>query len=247
MVEEPITLQEVTEVTAPTSAQDEFQRLPAVCAATAPTSVSFTAASTEVEHILLIDPTSASADKHDTSLSLISSTVSVEDGYVPPSHERLFCGGKPCEHELQIVDLRRRLNSALKKVRQMEKKMETLEKDPRTFLSSDQIRSVENTDSRANRWDEATVLKALKARLACGRGGYEFVKEHLMPLPSERTLQRKIENVKFGPGMLKELLPALKVKLEQMRPQERRCAVLLDEMQLTPGPGQALEALWHRS
>lgn len=47
------------------------------------------------------------------------------------------------------------------------------------------------------------MLKALKARLACGRGGYDFVKENLIPLPSERTLQRKIENVKFGPGIIR--------------------------------------------
>lgn len=34
---------------------------------------------------------------------------------------------------------------------------------------------------------------------------------------------------------MEELLPALKVKLDQMRPEERRCALLVDEMQLTPG------------
>lgn len=36
-------------------------------------------------------------------------------------------------------------------------------------------------------------------------------------------------------GILEELLPALKVKLEQMRQEERHCAVLVDEMQLTSG------------
>lgn len=36
-------------------------------------------------------------------------------------------------------------------------------------------------------------------------------------------------------GILEELLPALKSKLEMMRPEERHCALLVDEMQLTPG------------
>ncbi|KAH9378475.1 hypothetical protein HPB48_005684 [Haemaphysalis longicornis] len=36
-------------------------------------------------------------------------------------------------------------------------------------------------------------------------------------------------------GILEELLPALKTKLETMRPEERHCALLVDEMQPTPG------------
>ncbi|KAG0423649.1 hypothetical protein HPB47_000594, partial [Ixodes persulcatus] len=76
---------------------------------------------------------------------------------------------------------------------------------------------------------------ALRIRLAYGTRGYELHKDEVVLFPSERTLQRRIEEVKFEPGILEELLPALKSKLETMRPQGKHCARLLDEMQVTAG------------
>ncbi|XP_064460410.1 uncharacterized protein LOC135370558 [Ornithodoros turicata] len=137
----------------------------------------------------------------DGSLEMPSSSVLVDSeemlpgcsnaSDIPPSQERLYCGGKPCEHEFLIADLKRRLNVSQKRVRQLEQKLGALEKDPRTCLAPDQLRSMENSDARANRWDDATILKALKTRLACGRGGYEFVKDRLFATTVRKNLAKK--------------------------------------------------------
>lgn len=68
-------------------------------------------------------------------------------------------------------------------------------------LAPDQVLNVGHPDSRGNRWSDKTVQKALQVRLACGTRGYELLKDEVLPLPSERTLQRRIEDVKFEPGV----------------------------------------------
>ncbi|KAH7984666.1 hypothetical protein HPB52_023495 [Rhipicephalus sanguineus] len=56
-----------------------------------------------------------------------------------------------------------------------------------------------------------------------------------MPLPSERTLQRKIEGFKFAPGLLTEVMDLLKIKIGDLSQQERHAVLMLDEMQITKG------------
>ncbi|XP_040071216.2 uncharacterized protein LOC115326004 [Ixodes scapularis] len=88
---------------------------------------------------------------------------------------------------------------------------------------------------RGSKWSELTIQTALRARLACGSHGYNYVRENLVPFPSQRTLQSRIEKHKYLPGILEELFPALGEKAARMLPQERHAALLMDEMQITPG------------
>ncbi|KAG0430722.1 hypothetical protein HPB47_022435 [Ixodes persulcatus] len=60
---------------------------------------------------------------------------------------------------------------------------------------------VQNADKRGNRWSNQTVQKTLQVRLTCGSRGYKLLKDEVLPLPSERTLQRRIEVVKFEPDI----------------------------------------------
>lgn len=73
--------------------------------------------------------------------------------------------------------------------------------DPRGHLSKDQLVCIQNTDMRGNRWSEDTIKKALKIRLCCGRGGYTYLRESKsLPLPCERILLKRIEDIKFSAG-----------------------------------------------
>lgn len=56
-------------------------------------------------------------------------------------------------------------------------------------------------------------MKALKLKLSCRSQGYNVARELGMPLPSERTLQRKLEGFKFAPGLLFEVIDLLKIKV----------------------------------
>ncbi|XP_077488969.1 uncharacterized protein LOC144099493 isoform X2 [Amblyomma americanum] len=63
--------------------------------------------------------------------------------------------------------------------------------------------------------------------------GYSVARELGIPLPSERTLQRKIEGFKFVPGMLSEVIDLLRAKMGQLSGQECHAVLMYDEMQLT--------------
>ncbi|XP_040356776.2 uncharacterized protein LOC121046516 [Ixodes scapularis] len=137
------------------------------------------------------------------------------------------CNGDRCIHQASVAELLRKLDLAQKRIRKLEKELEAVLGSKLGNLAPDQVLCVKNRNAHGNRWSNKTVQKALQIRLACGTRGYELLKDEVIPLPSERTLQRRIEEVKFE--------PALKSKLETMRPQEKHCALLLDEMQVTAG------------
>ncbi|KAG0431605.1 hypothetical protein HPB47_021659 [Ixodes persulcatus] len=90
---------------------------------------------------------------------------------------------------------------------------------------------------RNHAWKELsgeTIQKTLKVRLACGTRGYD-VKELCTPLPSEHTLQRRLIDVKFLPGILHEVLQPLALKIEFMTEIKRHACLKVDEMSITPG------------
>lgn len=63
-----------------------------------------------------------------------------------------------------------------------------------------QVECIRRDGMRGGKWSDATVQMAMKLRCACGNKGYMCINENVVPLPSVRTLQRKIEHVKFKPG-----------------------------------------------
>ncbi|KAM7293384.1 uncharacterized protein ISCGN_026514 [Ixodes scapularis] len=138
-------------------------------------------------------------------------------------------------HEETISELRRKLDLANKKYLKLSRELQNLKDDCRGHLADDQILCMQQKDMRGNRWSGETTKRALQLRLACGHRGYNFLREGFLPLPAERTLQKRIEGVKFQTGLLRELLPAVECKVATMGPQERHCVLLMDEMQLTPG------------
>lgn len=87
---------------------------------------------------------------------------------------------------------------------------------------------------RGIKWSDETIMKAYKLRLTCGTTGYDVITEIGQPLPSQRTLQRRIEHLKFSPGILDEVLIAMKTKVDMMATEERHCAILIVEMTITP-------------
>lgn len=88
---------------------------------------------------------------------------------------------------------------------------------------------------RGRTWSGETIQKHLKVRLACDTRGYDVVKELCTPLPSERTLQRRLIDVKFLPDILHEVLQPLALKIEFMTEVERHACLMIDEMSIPPG------------
>lgn len=79
-------------------------------------------------------------------------------------------------------------------------------------------------------------MKAYKLRFACGNSGYQELLNQGYPLPSIRTLTRKLENLKFEPGLIDEVFDFLNIKISHFKKDtDKDCILILDEMCITSG------------
>ncbi|KAG8232011.1 hypothetical protein J437_LFUL011952 [Ladona fulva] len=109
-----------------------------------------------------------------------------------------------------------------------------LKQSIRSLFNEDQLNALGKTVRRGSTWCDETIQKALKLRLACGTNGYNLLLDSGYPLPSERTHRRRLENINFCPGVLKEIFPSLGRKVQLMSPLERHAVLMLDEMSIKP-------------
>ena len=63
------------------------------------------------------------------------------------------------------------------------------------FFNKDQIEAVQKKSTRGWNWSPQTIANALKLKNVCGIAGYEEILRQRFPMPSLRTLQRRISNL----------------------------------------------------
>jgi len=86
------------------------------------------------------------------------------------------------------------------------------------------------------KWTDATIKKALRLRHACGDNGYRELLNQSYPLPSPRTLRRRLECIPFKGGICDEVFNLLRDKVSNFSDERcNDCMVCVDEMSLTPG------------
>lgn len=73
-----------------------------------------------------------------------------------------------------------------------------------TIFNKDQMLALMNKKRICN-WSNETIQRSLKLNLACGVSGYNEILQQGIPLPSLRTLRRRLENCKFEPGISKQI------------------------------------------
>lgn len=112
-------------------------------------------------------------------------------------------------HKRRLSVCQRQKNAAVQEKNLLKRRVDQ-------FLGTDQLQCMERPTMRGTPWSTPTIEKGLKIRLTCGRRGYNIVQEIGTPLPSERTLQRHLENFKFSPGILHEILPSLSIKVSML-------------------------------
>ena len=98
------------------------------------------------------------------------------------------------------------------------------------ILNADQLKILTGEYKRMPVWSNKTIEKALRFQFTCGRTGYEELLHH-MPLPSLRTLRRRLQSVKFNSGILEEIFEFLKLKVACFKNDlDKHCMLVLDEM-----------------
>ncbi|XP_018300013.1 uncharacterized protein [Mycetomoellerius zeteki] len=135
-----------------------------------------------------------------------------------------------------------------------------LESAIKQIFTDNQIEAFMRRSSRIHTWSNNTIRKALRLKISCGsqlvinrRKKYEgrlksfeiimkmallvkAILTTLVPLPTERTLRRKLESIEFEEGISKDSFKLLADKVAQFQDiKERDCMLALDEMVIAPG------------
>eukprot|EP00096_Caligus_rogercresseyi_P012531 TRINITY_DN5285_c0_g1_i2.p1 TRINITY_DN5285_c0_g1~~TRINITY_DN5285_c0_g1_i2.p1 ORF type:complete len:295 (+),score=-32.37 TRINITY_DN5285_c0_g1_i2:189-1073(+) len=135
----------------------------------------------------------------------------------------------------------------LKEIRCQESKIHSLEKTIETlktklasyendslgkfrYANNDFLKNCKVKNTKGRHFSNESIKNALKLRIACGKSGYDIVREYL-PLPCERTLQKKrTEFSSFNDGILSEVLDMLKIKIGgTMSKIDTKASLTLDE------------------
>lgn len=103
------------------------------------------------------------------------------------------------------------------------------------LFTPDQIKKLETNQRRGARWSNEAISKGLQLKFACGGNGYTAVLDQGIPLPSNRTLMRRLQSLKFMPGILHEVFNILKQKIASFSTLNKNCTLCIDEMSIEPG------------
>ncbi|CAI6358976.1 unnamed protein product [Macrosiphum euphorbiae] len=81
-------------------------------------------------------------------------------------------------------------------------KYATFTKTLKSFLNDNQIASLSVKNKKGFKWSNASIKTALRLKFVCGSNGYEELLAQNNPLPSLRTIRRKLQKISFSSGIL---------------------------------------------
>lgn len=136
------------------------------------------------------------------------------------------------ELDQKVTEHKRKVNNLQKWNNVLLREKQNTAEGLQTVFTEDQIRALGRKSNCGSPWSSATIKKSLQLHFACGSTGYNLLLSQGQPLPAERTLRSHIQGIKFEPGVLCEVFDLMKCKVAALKPQERKCVLMLDEMQL---------------
>jgi len=145
---------------------------------------------------------------------------------------------KMVDYERQYKNSVAKMNIFKNRLQYVTKKLEMYENNTailNSVFNSDQIKAMNRKSTKFMKWPNCTITKALKLKFSCGNNGYKELIKQKTPLPSLRTLRRRIQNLKFEPGILHEVFKFLEIKIQTFKnDHEKECVLIMDEMAITP-------------
>lgn len=104
---------------------------------------------------------------------------------------------------------------------------------PKNVFNDDQIDMLERNLKKCSRWSNETIDKALRIKFSCGDIGYQELLKQNIPLPSMRTLSRKIEELNFDSGIQNDIFKLLEIKFSFVTNEhQRECVLVFDEINI---------------
>lgn len=134
------------------------------------------------------------------------------------------------------------MKKMLKKTKRKIKKLQTevhknrLSSNISNIFNKGQLCLLSGKYKKIPKWCNGSLIKAYKLKFAYGTTGYEELLKANFPLPSIRTLTRKLENLKFKSGIISEVFEFMKIKISGFEKEiDNDCTLVLDEMSITAG------------
>jgi len=117
--------------------------------------------------------------------------------------------------------------------RRLQEKLADIESGVSACLTKDQVRAVGNKSGRVKKWSKETLKKGLSISLLTSSTGYQVISKKFFPFPSDRTLRRKTEHVRFKPGILTEIFH-MTDSFKDMSEEDFNCVMGFDDMAIQP-------------
>lgn len=140
---------------------------------------------------------------------------------------------------IEIIRMRKTIKCLRNKIRTLECDCDNTDnhckykKAITVLFNEDQVTALINK-KRVKNWSNDTIQRALQLKFLCGVHGYEALIDQGIPLPSIRTLSRKLEELKFNPGICQDMLEFLKYKKSAfIDEKDVECGLVFDEMSIT--------------
>lgn len=170
-----------------------------------------------------------------TRLSLNTSSISTLKENERKEYDK--CKKLMKKQYLRIIIMRKKMKILQYRNRMLKNKLDSdaYRKAVSKIFNEDQLRALfKNKKGRIRNWSNETIQRALKYKFACGVSGYEELLRQGIPLPSLRTLSRKLEDFKFQPGISNDMLKFLKYKKSFFnKERDIECGLVFDEMSIT--------------
>lgn len=177
--------------------------------------------------------------------------LSIEVSQSPPPNYAKARANTLIQKEEECSDT---LKAAFKRISELEKQLEASENERKKldnllkvtkrklsdlttnlskFLGRDQIQALSNT--KVQSWTNKTLKKAYILRIRGGKSLLKFVNTNICPIPTDRTLRRKIQNLPFAPGILKFNIQVLASVITNFTSTQKHFGIVFDEKSLVPG------------
>lgn len=148
--------------------------------------------------------------------------------------EELRQNFKAISEEYQVLmenlhKLSSKLQAEKMKSRKLIIKLRKIEK----YLGKDQLDIING--KKTPKWSNATLKKALMIRSKGGQQLLKYVNKHVVPLPSNATIKRRLSNLKIKPGILDVNLKTLKKDVSTLSEHQKRFVLIYDEKAIVPG------------
>jgi hypothetical protein len=120
--------------------------------------------------------------------------------------------------EKQVARYKRKINLLRDQNKKLRMEQNKIKENLPLFLNDDQDQKFSSSmeTMRGVKLSDDTMMKAYKLWPGCDTIVYDVIREIGQPLPTHRTLQRRIKHLKVCPGLLNEISAAKEPKVVLM-------------------------------